>query len=237
MIQVLIVEDDPMVAEINRRYLISNTGFSCAGIARNGAEALAFLDKVNIDLVLLDICMPEENGFSFLKEIRQQERQVDAIVISAANDMKNIKKALRLGAMDYLIKPFEMERLNFSLNHYKKQKELVKRNKVLNQDELDRLLFLQKEKYSRAELPKGLAVKTLQTVVNGIIAMDNPNFTAEELAEKIGLTRVSVSKYLKFLSEIGFVSGQVSYGAVGRPLTRYVLNDKEKAAPFLKMIY
>lgn len=239
MIRVLIVDDDPMVADINRRYLMSVSGFSCAGITGNGAEALTLLEKGNIDLVLLDIHMPKENGFAFLKEIRRQERQVDAIVISAANDMKNIKKALRLGAMDYLIKPFEFERLNFSLSHYKKEKELEKKNKVLSQDELDRLLFLQKEIKSQAELPKGLAVKTLQSVVNGIFAMDNMDFTAEELAEKIGLTRVSASKYLKFLSKIGFVSVQLSYGAVGRPLSRYSLNknNKDRVTPFLKTIY
>ncbi|MBA4602496.1 response regulator [Thermoactinomyces mirandus] len=235
MIRVLIVDDDPMVAEINHRYLMSMSGFSCTGIARNRAEAMALLEKEKIDLVLLDIHMPGENGFSFLKEIRQQERQVDAIVISAANDIENIKKALRLGVVDYLIKPFEFKRLKFSLNQYKKEKELLGRHRVLSQDELDRFLFQQKEIKARAELPKGLAVKTLQSVVDGILALGNMEFTAEELAREIGLTRVSVSKYLKFLSEIGFVSVQLSYGTVGRPLSRYSLNQKNKdrVAPFL----
>jgi len=66
MIRVLIVEDDPMVAEFNRRYLAQLEGFTLAAIVRSAAEALTLLEQQEVDLILLDIFMPGINGLEFL---------------------------------------------------------------------------------------------------------------------------------------------------------------------------
>lgn len=237
MIRVLIVEDDPMVAEINKRYLGSISGFTCVGVVSDVQGASAFLDRKAVDLVLLDIFMPGKNGLELLTEIRKKEKSIDVIVISAANDIQNIKKALRLGAVDYLIKPFEFERLNSALRIYQNEHEFMKEQQKLNQEELDKLLHYQyKINATPLELPKGLSQETLQRVVDWIFEMKTEGFSTEELANKVGISRVSVRKYLKFLTEIEFVSIDLIYRSVGRPVYLYFLNEinSERIKPYLK---
>src|SRR3954453_13487931 len=115
MIKVLIVEDDPMVAEFNKRYLKEMKGFCLSGIVYNVKDAREFLEKEQVNLVLLDVYMPGTNGLELLHFIREQKVDVDVILITAAADTEKIHTALRLGAVDYLIKPFEFQRFNQAL--------------------------------------------------------------------------------------------------------------------------
>ncbi|WP_408007719.1 response regulator [Pseudalkalibacillus sp. A8] len=222
MINVLIIEDDPMVAEFNKRYLEQMEGFNLVSVSDDGAEAFQVLEQEKVDLILLDIFMPKLNGLEFLSEVRAKEAAVDVIVISAANDKVNINKAIRLGAVDYLIKPFEFERFESSLNRYKSKKFYFDRNKESSQEELDELLFRKDEQDVAGgnELPKGLTRETLSMVWNEIIGLDN-DFSTDDLTFNVGISRVSTRKYLSFLTEIGVLESQTVYGSVGRPQTRY----------------
>lgn len=226
-----------MVAEINRRYLEAISGFVCVGVAADAAEAKEALNREPIDLVLLDIFMPKANGLALLKEIRKEEKSIDVIVISAANDLSSIKTALRFGAVDYLIKPFEFERLNTALCMYRQEHEYLKQRRKLSQEDLDQWRFCQiKAKGKGLELPKGLTRETLQRVVDVIDEWGDEEFTTGELAEKVGISRVSVRKYLKFLTELAFVTVRLTYRAVGRPVARYrrSAENREQVAPYLK---
>jgi two-component system, CitB family, response regulator MalR len=71
MIRVLIVEDDPMVADLNRKFIERVSEFTIEGIASNGEEALAILKENKIDLVILDIYIPKLNGMELLSEMRK----------------------------------------------------------------------------------------------------------------------------------------------------------------------
>ncbi|PTM59074.1 response regulator [Desmospora activa] len=237
MIQVLIVEDDPMVAEINRRYLESIDGFACAGVVSGVSEASAFLEKHVVHLVLLDIFMPGKNGLTLLSEIRNQERGVDVIVISAASDIASIKTALRLGAVDYLIKPFEFDRLLAALKAYQREHQLLSEQAELTQEKLDELLLHPSDKpAAMRELPKGLTKETLQRVVKAIPLMGDSYFSTEELADRVGISRVSMRKYLKFLTEIGYLSLELHYRPAGRPAHLYRLErtKTDKLDPYLE---
>ena len=111
MIKVLVVEDDPMVGKLHEHYLTQIKGFQLCDIVRNSDEALKIMQTKEYNLVILDIFMPGMDGLQLLAKIREQEYDVDVIIVSAANDKDKIKAALRLGAFDYIIKPFEFERL------------------------------------------------------------------------------------------------------------------------------
>lgn len=116
MIKVLVVEDDPMVGKLHEHYLTQIKGFQLCDIVRNSDEALKIMQTKEYNLVILDIFMPGMDGLQLLAKIREQEYDVDVIIVSAANDKDKIKAALRLGAFDYIIKPFEFERFNLALN-------------------------------------------------------------------------------------------------------------------------
>lgn len=229
MIQVLIIDDDPMVADANKGYLESVTGFSCVGTAANATEAMAALETASVDLALLDIFMPGLSGLEVLREIRKTSRGIDVIVISAASDMHRIKTALRLGAVDYLIKPFEFERFHAALRAYQTEHHLMRAQHNLSQGELDAVFLHQEKPFVSTELPKGLTQCTLKTVLDQIHDMQSATFTTDLLANHVGLSRVSISKYLRFLTDIGFVTSTLHYRSIGRPVYHYQVNN-EKAA-------
>jgi two-component system, CitB family, response regulator MalR len=224
MIKVLIVEDDPMVAEFNKRYLKEMKGFHLSGIVHNVRDARDFLNKEQVNLILLDVYMPGATGLELLHFIREQEVAVDVILITAAADTEKIQTALRLGAVDYLIKPFEFERFNQALAKYKEKYAFFEKSRILNQEELDERI-LHSERTSGEiiiDLPKGLTSSTLQVIIDVIKSKEGSLFSTDDIAESTLISRVSVRKYLKYLTQLGVLEESLTYG-IGRPVYFYTL--------------
>jgi two-component system, CitB family, response regulator MalR len=225
MIKVLIVEDDPMVAEFNKRYLQEMKGFSLLGIFHTVKDAITFLKNEQVDLVLLDVYMPGSTGLELLSFIREQNMAVDVILITAAADKEKIHTALRYGAVDYLIKPFEFERFNQALMKYKEKYNFFANKNLLSQEDLDKRIFSTDQKpvgEAMNNLPKGLTSSTLQVVINMIKSKGNSQFTTDDISESTLISRVSVRKYLKFLTSLGVLEESLTYG-IGRPVYLYTL--------------
>ncbi len=220
MINVLIVEDDPMIAEFNKRYLSQIDGFELVDIANSFKEALSCIAHKKIDLILLDIFMPGMNGLDLLGHIREIDNEVDVIIVTAACDIHTIKKAMHYGVVDYLIKPFEFERFNTALSEYKETQRFINERQDLSQEELDQHIF-NKDHSSICQLPKGLDKNTLKNVWTSISKLKQKSFSTEEIAKIAGISRVSMRKYLDFLKHIEVLSMNVEYGSVGRPIYKY----------------
>lgn len=219
MIKTVIVEDDPMVAEINRRYLKQIEGYELVGIASSVETAISILNSEKVDLILLDIHMPGDNGWSLLSTIRGVGIAIDVIVITASCDKESIKKGLRFGAVDYLIKPFEFDRFLASLLSYRKEQMMMNEQEKLNQIDLDQFLLHKEQMVPEGcDLPKGLTKSTLIKVWKQVSEMGNRSFSTEELACMVGISRVSMRKYVIFLAEIQILGTEVVYGTVGRPV-------------------
>src|SRR3954452_14172191 len=84
VIEVLIVDDDFMVARIHTGFVERTPGFTVTGVAHNGAEALAEAERLQTDLVLLDVYLPDVSGLDLLSGLREAAPEVDVLVISAA---------------------------------------------------------------------------------------------------------------------------------------------------------
>ena len=230
MIKVLIVEDDPMVAMLNTHYLEQVGGFELVQAVNSVKSAIEILEKSRVDLVLLDIFMPEETGFELLMYIRNQEKESDIIMISAVHDMGSIKKALQYGVVDYLIKPFTFERFKEALTIYREKLTFMKEQQKLSQSELDSLI-LQKEKREPTvtkELPKGLTKQTLQLIWQKIESLNGRAFTTDEMAQLVGISRVSIRKYVMFLTDIGVLENEMMYQHVGRPVSKLRCVNQKK---------
>lgn len=225
MINVLVVEDDPMVAQLHEHYLSQIKGFQLCDIARSGDEVLKLLQTKEYDLLILDVFMPFMDGLQMLEKIRESKYDVDVIIVSAANDKDKIKQALRLGAVDYIIKPFEFERFNLALSNYQKRYHIVENQDVLKQSELDKTI-IKHEKEAIVALPKGLDKHTLSTVWDCIVTFDGM-FTTEEVSAKVGISRVSIRKYLEFLKTLHLLKLDLHRGSVGRPVYKYLCVDKQ----------
>ena len=225
MIKVLVVEDDPMVAQLHEHYLSQIKGFMLCDVARNGQEALQLLKEKEYDLMILDVFMPRMDGLTFLAKVREQEFDVDVIIVSAANDKDKIKQALRLGAVDYIIKPFEFERFNLALSNYQKRFHIVEEQEIIEQAELDKTI-IRKAEENVAALPKGLDKHTLKMVWDSICEFKGM-FSTEDVAAKVGISRVSIRKYLEFLKTINLLKLDLHRGSVGRPVYKYLCIDKK----------
>ncbi|ADK03301.1 TPA: response regulator [Bacillus anthracis] len=230
MIKVLIVEDDPMVAMLNTHYLEQVGGFELVQAVNSVKSAIEVLEESRIDLVLLDIFMPEETGFELLMYIRNQEKEIDIMMISAVHDMGSIKKALQYGVVDYLIKPFTFERFKEALTIYREKLTFMKEQQKISQSELDSLI-LQKEKREPTvtkELPKGLTKQTLQLIWQKIKSLNGRAFTTDEMSQLVGISRVSIRKYVMFLTDIGVLENEMMYQHVGRPVSKLRCVDQKK---------
>lgn len=220
MYKVLIVEDDPMVAMINEQYIKRNKNFEIVGKCSDGSSALAFLKNHEADLLILDVYMPKMNGFETLREIRNKQIPADAIMVTAANDRESLEEALHLGIVDYLVKPFTFDRFQMALEKYIAQNNALKDLDTLSQKSIDRIIESSRKKGEEL-FPKGIQESTLQLIADCLKENRGVWFTGDELAEKVGLTGVTVRRYMNYLAESGKIIGEMDYETGGRPCMRY----------------
>lgn len=220
MYRVLIVEDDPMVAMINEQYTKRNKNFEVVETLKDGESALLFLKKQEVDLLVLDISIPRMDGFTLLRNIRSQQINVDVIMVTAANDRDSLKEALRLGVVDYVIKPFTFERFQMALEKFMAYSKALKDVDILSQKGIDYITDHFRKKNEDA-FPKGIQEKTLQLIMKYL--KENPSawFTGDEVAEKVHLTGVTVRRYMNYLAASGKVISEINYETGGRPCMKY----------------
>lgn len=222
----LLIEDDPMVRQVNEQFLSKIDGIRVVGVAANGIIGMEQLLKLKPTVILMDIFMPEQDGLETLQKIRDKGIDVDVIAVTAANDMTTIEKMMQLGAYDYIMKPFTFERMKQSFRRYHHYKNYIASKQELTQEELDKIFHPMREKsHYRDDLPKGLNGATLEKILYFIGAQ--PNFvTAVEVAEGVGLARVTARRYLDYLEKQQHVKIDIKYGGVGRPVNQYCLVEQ-----------
>ena len=218
MIEVLIVDDDFMVAKIHKGFVERTPGFEVVGVAHNGAEALAEAARLQPDLVLLDVYLPDTTGLDLLQALREQAPELDVLVISAAREAETVRRALRGGIVHYLMKPFSYDDLRERLEHYQRTYvSLTSTTQETDQAEVDRVFGMSR---AEAPLPKGLSAETLRLVAEKLREAD-VDLSAAEMAVVLGLSRVSARRYLEHLADTGKADVKLRYGEVGRPERRY----------------
>ncbi|MCC3870032.1 response regulator [Terrisporobacter mayombei] len=221
MIEVMIVEDDPMVRDINSRFLKRVEGFNLYKAVGNLTEAKKFIMVKKPDLILLDVFLPNENGIDFLKWLRSEEISIDVILITADKTIERVQEAFRYGAIDYLIKPFDFERFKEALIQFKERYYEFKKVDEIEQSELDKLILNATVVQRDEGLAKGFNKYTYKSIWKEIERGDNEYFTAEELSEKIKVARVTVRRYLEYMEKEGQLEKLVEYGKVGRPQHKF----------------
>ncbi|WP_274953646.1 response regulator [Angelakisella massiliensis] len=219
-IHVMVVEDDPMVMEITCGYIQSIPGFSIAARAGSGSDALRQLVRCKVELLILDIYMPVMNGVELLRECRSRGIDADAIFLTAAKDKQMIDRALKLGAVDYLIKPFGYDRFKATLETYRHRYQcLHEQHREATQEEVDQLLGGGKSDHG--QIQKGLHEKTLDYVRECVRSCESDLISPEDLMQQLAISKSTARRYLDYLASIGEVVLQIEYGTVGRPTYRY----------------
>jgi response regulator of citrate/malate metabolism len=221
--EVLIVDDDFMVARIHTRYLATVDGFHVVDTVHTGTDALAALERYHPDLMLLDVYLPDMTGIDVLRQARRHFPDVDVIVVTAARELDTVREAMQGGAVSYLIKPFEYEALGERLKHFRHTRAMLDTAKSVDQKQIDQLFGLpQQAAVTEGDLPKGLSRQTATAVLE-LLTRDQA-ISATECAARIGLSRVSARRYLEHLDRNGIAEVSLKYGA-GRPERLYRLKE------------
>ena len=173
---VLIVEDDPMVALINKRYLEQITDIKTFGPVMYENDIIKSLKENDIDLILMDVFLPEKSGIDILKAIREKNFFTDVIMITAANSTNEIKRAFAYGVVDYLVKPFEFERFKEAINKYKARRKVLLNEEVVSQSDIDSLI-MNNSSENEVKLPKGLNARTLDRIIDFLNEKSNEFWT------------------------------------------------------------
>ncbi|MEV0994192.1 response regulator [Nonomuraea sp. NPDC050202] len=215
MISVLVVEDEEITAEANRIFVERVPGFEVAGVARSGAEALRFLRRRPVDLILLDLYLPDMHGLDVCRAVRAGGLMCDVIAVTSARDLAMVRSAVSLGVSQYLLKPFTFATLAEKLSRYARFKEEA--GLAVGQGDVDRVLGTLR---GPSELPKGMAQDTLDTVAAQLRAHPE-GVGAQAVANAIGVSRVTARRYLEYLVEVGVAARVPQYGGVGRPELLY----------------
>lgn len=222
MYKVLIVEDDPMVAMINEQYVKKNAQFVVAGKCSNGEEAIGFLKENQADLVIMDVYMPVLNGIETLKKIREMNLSVSVIMVTAANDSATFEETMRFGAVDYLVKPFSFDRFQQALDRFAANTTVLEEGHALNQKNIDRIVGSVRKAAAAEDAPKGIQEKTREKILDCLAASEEW-MTGEEISEIVGLSAVTVRRYMNHLVQTGEVTGEMNYETGGRPCMLYRL--------------
>ncbi|MDK3256523.1 response regulator [Blastococcus capsensis] len=226
MIGVLIVDDDFMVAKVHAGFVGALEGFEVVGTAATGTEALAAVDRLAPDLVLLDVYLPDMTGLDVLKRLRAGGSSVDVMVISAARDVDSIRSALHGGVLQYLVKPFDRRAFEDRMQHYARVRADLDVLDQAGQADVDRVFAAARGAApAPAATPKGIAPETLELVRTVLGEAGTDGLSASECSERTGLARVSARRYLEQLVAQGQAEVRQRYGTAGRPERRFTLRS------------
>ena len=211
MYHVIIIEDDPMVASINKQYVEVTPEFRVDRIFKNGSEALPYLKTNPADLIIHNAGLTPS-----------------VIMVTSANDTDIVRSLLNRGIADYLVKPFEYTRFKAALDRYTETKKYLEHSHGgLGQHDIDRLFSVNDQRAdAKPSLAKGLNETTLAMIREYLQNNRNGFFTSEQIAEQIHLSRITIRRYMNYMVDTGEIISTIDYKTGGRPSIKYGFGQK-----------
>jgi response regulator of citrate/malate metabolism len=221
-VRVLVVEDEQLAAEAHASYTNRVEGFEVAAVARSAGEAArALAADPTIDLVLLDMHLPDGHGLGLLQRLRAAGHLCDVIAVTSARDADVVRHAVAQGVVLYLLKPFSFATFRTKLEQYAAYRDqLAEASSDVVQADVDKLMGTLRSRSSSTQLPKGMSPESLQQVTDALRTAERA-LSASEVAEVIGASRVTARRYLEHLADEGRVDRTPRYGGSGRPEVEY----------------
>lgn len=209
-LRVLILDDDFRVAQLHQGIVEEHAGVGVAETVRSLAEARDSMRASRPDLLIADVFLPDGDGIALVREYG-----IDAILISAADDAPTVRRALRSGAVGYLVKPFERRALSGLLDRYVRYRNLLDGDRTLRQEDVDRALAI----LHGAGEPVSVSRSATEQLV--LAALGDGERSAAEIGERVGISRATAQRHLAALAARAVVDVRLNYGSTGRPEHRY----------------
>ncbi len=220
-ISVLVVDDDLIACSAHLTYVERVPGFRGVDSATNAAEALHRVfshDLPPIDLVLLDMNLPDRHGLEVIRVMRSERHPADIIAVTSARELDTLRAAISQGVVQYLLKPFAFAALRDRLERYASYRRSVTASTVASgQPDVDELVGALRSPGITS--PAGLVGQTVAASISGL--RSRLELSAPQLAELIGTSRVTARRYLEHLVDIGCARRDQRYLGTGRPTVVY----------------
>ncbi len=226
MLNLVIVEDDLQAADVNRQYAMKTPDLNVIGIFHSKHTALDFLMKNSADLLLLDIGLPApHDGLELLSNLRRNGKMIDVIMVTGDSYSESIEEAFHLGIVDYLIKPFTFKRFCEAMQKFLLWRSLQTKEKYTQAD-IDRMMTSSDDGYG--VLPKGLQQQTLDKILECLTSEKNFKrfMTSDQVSGELGLSKMTIRRYMNYLIEEKKVVSRVNYSTGGRPSIEYAVISK-----------
>ena len=221
MIRVLVVEDEPVAAAAHRTNEGRVEGFEVVGVAHTAAAAATRVAAGGVDLLLLDLRLPDGFGLDLVRHLRARNHAVDVIAVTSVRDLDVVRRAMDDGVNAYVLKPFTFAAMKAKLEQYAAWRAALGGVRAdVVQAEVDRLFELRRGAATPSSLPKGLSDETLADVTNRLRDAAGP-LSASTVGDAVGTSRVTARRYLEHLVTIGAASRQARHGGAGRPEVLY----------------
>ena len=229
MYRTVIIEDDPVINQLNRQYVEKDSRFTVVQTFSAAHPALFWLRNNLVDLIILDMYMPQMSGLELLRILRAEGVNADVIMVTSADDAATIESFSRLGVTDYLIKPFGYERFQLALKNFCDHWDTIHQDPnhphKFTQNQLDNVLLhltASSPPPAPGGMPKGLQSQTL-TLLQDYLKENPQGHTCDDIASHVGLSVVTVRRYMNYLAEQHLVDSDMDYNTGGRPCIVYKL--------------
>lgn len=220
-LRVLVVEDEPIAAEAHTAYVGRVPGFTVVATVGTSQAALKALQGKEIDVVLLDMNLPDRHGLDVVRAMRAGGHRADVIAVTSARDLEVVRAAVSLGIVQYVLKPFVFATLRERLEAYRAYRGQVTAGDQLGtQAEVDEV-FAGVRVTSDARLPKGMSQELL-TRVSRVLREAGAGRSARELGDTLGVSRVTARRYAEHLCAARLAVRHSRYAGAGRPEVEYV---------------
>jgi len=217
---VMLIEDDVRASYALESTINSHPDFNVVAASESCADALFLFEAFKPKLIFVDISLPDGNGIDIIRQLREQNADCDFIMTTAERETATVEKSVQLGVLDYLVKPIRMSRVNQALDDYKLYKNKLARAAFVDQGDIDQILGKMPQKQIR-QTPKGIDVTTLASLKNIIYEENLHDFSANEIGNRMNVSRITARRYLEFLESEGMIRVVLNYKTGGRPRRLY----------------
>ena len=222
--RVLVVDDDFRVARIHTAFVDQVDGFEVVGTAATAAVARQEVARLDPDVVLLDVHLPDGSGLDVARDVRHAGFVGTILMITAAREVESVRAAAAVGADGYLVKPCEQADLAARLREVEASRAALDddADRAPDQEAID-AYFARGRPTGTATAPAGLPKGLSQPTADAVLAVlrGRADISAVEAADAVGVARVTARRYLEHFVETGRAAVRHNYETGGRPERRY----------------
>lgn len=217
---VMILEDDIRASYTLESTINQHPAFEVVSVSESCSEALSQFELYQPSLVFVDITLPDGNGISVIRQLREQKATCDFIMTTAQRETSVIEETIHWGVIDYLVKPIRMSRVHQALDDYHQYRQQLAKSHTVDQGAIDQILRKAKDK-SQNKTPKGIDATTLASMRHILKTESLGHFSTSDIGERMNVSRVTARRYLEFLESEGSIKMVLNYNTGGRPQRLY----------------